>query len=572
MDLEQTALKKGEGAMQARGYQEKIAESVLMRGNSLAIMPTAMGKTFVAAIIIARRLWERRQGQATAGGDGKVAAVGGLVKAKTLFLTPTKPLAVQQARRLEEVIEWEGKKEEIDVEGKKKPLEVGEVVVLSGETAPELRRKVWESAVPRVVCATPQTVEYDLLAGRMRLEEFDFIVFDEVHRAVKEYSYSFIAKEAAKLKNILLLGLTASPSSDRLKIKEICENLGIVNVEIRSEADDDVKQYVNETKVQWAFVDFPKEFEGIRKNLHEMLAEVLAELKELGAIETADLKKHKRQLLEARKKAIAKVNEHDFSGYKIMSLQAKAMNLSHAIDLIESEGLGALHNFITEMRQRKSTSKAVKQLNEDFRTKLIEIKCGEMLKAGMEHPKHRKLKEIVSHAAGDAKSVIVFAHYRNTIQKIVEELNGVAGVMARQFIGRSKEGMSQKKQEQVLQEFRDKKFNVLVSSSVGEEGIDIPTVDLVVFFEAVPSEIRAIQRRGRTGRAKEGKVIVLITKGSKDEAFLWISRRKEQQMRQVIGEIREEQRNKRNKDRDEQENTQNNPISPQNQKSMSDFA
>ncbi|MFH1107091.1 MAG: helicase-related protein [Candidatus Micrarchaeota archaeon] len=524
MDLSETMLKKG--AMEARDYQASIAESVLEKGNTLAILPTALGKTFVAAIVIARRMWEERQGKA--------------VRAKTLFLTPTKPLAGQQARRLAELMELEGKREEITVEGRRKPLEIKEVMVMSGETPPEARAKVWASPIVKIVCATPQTVEYDLLAGRMRLQEFGLVVFDEVHRAVKEYSYSFVAREAGKINGMLLLGLTASPSSKREAIKEICENLNIANVEIRSDTDEDVRKYVQQTKVQWAFVDFPKEFEGIRKTLQEMLREVLDELKGLGAIESSDFKKHKRQLLEARKKAMEKVGKREFEGYKILSLQAKAMNISHAIDLLESEGLHALHEFIKEMRTRKQTSKAVKQLNEDFRLKLVEVKSEELLKAGMEHPKYRKLKAIVSDAARDAQSVIVFAHYRNTVEKIVDELNGFAGIKARQFVGKSKEGMSQGKQEQALQEFREKKFNVLVATSVAEEGIDIPAVDLVVFFEAVPSEIRAIQRRGRTGRVKEGKVIVLITRGSKDEAFLWISRRREQQMRQVIGEMKRE--------------------------------
>ena len=53
-------------------------------------------------------------------------------------------------------------------------------------------------------------------------------------------------------------------------------------------------------------------------------------------------------------------------------------------------------------------------------------------------------------------------------------------------------------------EFRKGEFNVLVSSSIGEEGLHVPDVDLVVFYEAVPSEIRYIQRRGRTGRTTPG--------------------------------------------------------------------
>ena len=94
--------------------------------------------------------------------------------------------------------------------------------------------------------------------------------------------------------------------------------------------------------------------------------------------------------------------------------------------------------------------------------------------------------------------------------------------------------MSQKKQKQLLDEFRLKQFNTLVATSVGEEGLDIEAVDTVIFYEAVPSEIRAIQRRGRAGRVRAGNAVVLLAKNTKDEAFLWIARRKEKQMHEQL--------------------------------------
>ena len=74
----------------------------------------------------------------------------------------------------------------------------------------------------------------------------------------------------------------------------------------------------------------------------------------------------------------------------------------------------------------------------------------------------------------------------------------------------------------------------MLSTSVAEEGIDIPAVDLVVLYEPVPSEVRMIQRRGRTGRKRTGKVKVLITEGTRDEAYYWSSIRKEDNMRNQL--------------------------------------
>ena len=58
---------------------------------------------------------------------------------------------------------------------------------------------------------------------------------------------------------------------------------------------------------------------------------------------------------------------------------------------------------------------------------------------------------------------------------------------------------------------------MLIATSVGEEGLDIPTADLVIFYEPVASEIRTIQRRGRTGRQRDGDVVVLIAEDTRDE-------------------------------------------------------
>ncbi|MBU1197855.1 DEAD/DEAH box helicase [Candidatus Micrarchaeota archaeon] len=543
--LKQLALKPGQ--VELRGYQVEMAERVLRNGNSLVIMPTALGKTYVAAFVIAKFLKEERSSL------GK--------KKKILFLTPTKPLALQQSQRLREWLEFEGTRINWGKE------EATEVMVLSGETEPALRERLWANPILEIVCATPQTVEYDLLAGRVSMEAFRLVVFDEVHRAVKEHSYAFLAKEAAK-QHAFILGLTASPSSKREVIQEICTNLNIANIEVRDENDKDVQGYAKPVKLDWIFVELPKAFMDIKSVLEELLKDALAELLELEVVDSTDLKRHKRALLDARRKAL-ELSTMRPEGYRALSVQARAMNVSHALDLLETEGIHALWGFMQEMGKRKQKSKAVKGLLQDFRWKLIGIKCEELRKQGVEHPKFRRLKGVVSDAVQEGKSVIVFAHYRNTVTKIVEELNQFAGVKAKAFVGKSKEGMNQKKQAQVLQEFKSKSFNVLVATSVAEEGIDVPSVDLVVFFEAVPSEIRAIQRRGRTGRVREGNTIVLITRKSKDEAFFWISKQREKKMRSTLHELRKELKSIGNKEQigvEEQEE-----LIVGNQKNILDF-
>ena len=97
-------------------------------------------------------------------------------------------------------------------------------------------------------------------------------------------------------------------------------------------------------------------------------------------------------------------------------------------------------------------------------------------------------------------------------------------------------GMDQQLQTRTHEEFRNGEFRVLVSSSIGEEGLHVPDVDLVVFYEAVPSEIRYIQRRGRTGRTTEGRVVILLAEGTVDESYYYSTLMKESRMRELVSQ------------------------------------
>ena len=101
------------------------------------------------------------------------------------------------------------------------------------------------------------------------------------------------------------------------------------------------------------------------------------------------------------------------------------------------------------------------------------------------------------------------------------------GIPAGILIGKAGDaGLKQKKQIEVVQKFRDGEFKVLVATRVGEEGLDIAEVNQVIFYDNVPSSIRFIQRRGRTGRKDTGKLVVLIAKNTIDETYYWIGKRK----------------------------------------------
>lgn len=499
---------KNPDAFELRGYQLSAAKGALQKGNTLVVMPTALGKTFVAVLVMARLLFtERREGQKPG---------------KYLFLTPTKPLAIQQEKRLRELLDMAG----------------DESCVLTGEVAPEQRKELWKSK--KIFCSTPQTVEHDILTRKADLSQFKLIVFDEVHHAVKDYAYSFIARQAsAQSPSTLLLGLTASPSADREKVAQVCSNLNIRNIEIVTGEEEAVADYAKELEVEKVFVQMYPEQLQMSKLLREVLSETLTHLKDIGFLQSASASNaDKRELLKLRAKILESLSAGNTGAYKGLSLQAKAMNLVHAIDLLESEGVKALLLFLEAMKERETKTKAVRELLADGRVfKVRELSKILLERDGLNHPKMEKLREMLANEAAAGRSAIVFAHYRHSVESILGELSKVAGVKAAAFVGRANDGMTQKKQNETLEKFRAGEYNVLVSTSIGEEGLDIPRVDLVVFYESVPSEIRLIQRRGRAGRVRAGRVLMLVTKGTKDEAFLWIARRKEKQMHENLKEL-----------------------------------
>ena len=80
-------------------------------------------------------------------------------------------------------------------------------------------------------------------------------------------------------------------------------------------------------------------------------------------------------------------------------------------------------------------------------------------------------------------------------------------------------GLKQKEQLQVVQRFKQGGFNVLVATSVGEEGLDIGEVDLIICFDSNKSPTRNIQRMGRTGRQRQGRIIFLLSAGREERVI-----------------------------------------------------
>ena len=502
-------------AIESRLYQQILAGDVLKKGNTMVVAPTALGKTIVAILVSADRLDKVKN-------------------SKVLILAPSKPLAIQHEESFKEFL-------------------TVPCTSITGAIKTDERIKRWEES--RIISATPQTVESDLLNGRYDLSNVSLIVFDECHHAVGSYSYVYLASRYVRESNFnLVLGLTASPGSDKTKIKEVCENLFIQNIVVKTEDDVDVKPYFNPVDIDWVRVKMSSELEKIKTSVNKALKIRLNALKKMGVIKTVSV--GKTDILKARGKVqgeIARSTNPQKELFQAVSILSAVINLQHAEELIETQGVQTFNKYIARLRKKK-TKAARSLLWDDNFGRAVKL-ARDAEKHGWEHPKLREVSKIIKQELGtsegqtqlkskryenddeNASKIIVFTQYRDTLEMIHEKLEK-EGIKSAKFFGQAskdgQKGLTQKQQKAIIKSFRMGEYDVLLSTSVAEEGIDIPAVDLVVLYEPVPSEVRMIQRRGRTGRKRTGHVKVLITEGTRDEAYYWSSIRKENRMKNQL--------------------------------------
>ncbi|MEM3091227.1 MAG: helicase-related protein [Candidatus Pacearchaeota archaeon] len=504
--------------IQPREYQKNILETCISK-NCLVILPTGLGKTLIALMLTIERLKK-------------------FPMEKVIFLAPTKPLTEQHFKFFKRHL----------------PELFGEMQIFTGNVKAEIRKKLWDTS--SIIFSTPQCVANDLKNGLYNLKEVCLLIEDEAHRCIKNYDYTYIAlKYKEEAKNVRILGLTASPGSETEKIKEICKNLSIESVELRTRESPDVKPYLQKLDFKKVMIEFPEEFRKIRDALLNLFNFYIEELKKRKVLWT---RPNKIELLKLQKRIMLQISQgnKNFNLLQASSACAQSIKIQHSLELLETQTLTGLQKYLKELFRKAASkeNKGVIKLVSKPEFNYAFIKTNELLARGIEHPKILRLKEIIKEEieSNEKSKIIVFAQFRETIALISREINKIPGVKSKVFIGQGNKtnlenqkdldnisGLTQKQQKKIIEDFSQGKINVLCATSIGEEGLDIPEVNTVIFYEPIPSAIRTIQRAGRTARLTPGKLIILITKGTRDEAHFYVSRAKEKRMHSAINNIKE---------------------------------
>ena len=496
-----------------REYQKKIFETCKEK-NCLVILPTGLGKTLIALLLAVHRLEK-------------------FPSEKILFLAPTRPLAEQHLKYFQKHL-----------------TELfADMQLFTGSVFAKERKKIWNTS--NIIFSTPQCIANDLRNGLYDLSEVSLLVEDEAHRCLKNYDYNFVAgKYGEQSKNQRILGLTASPGSETEKILEICKNLSIEEVEIRTRESPDVKEYLQELEFKKIVIDFPEEFMEIRNSMKKIFDKYVENLRMKNVLFGAPTKVA-LILLQKKISGILARNPGNFGYYSVASSCAQAIKIQHALELLETQTLEGLNMYLKKLFEEaeKKKSKGVVALVSSPEFAFAFNRTNELIARRIEHPKVLILVDLIKSEIeqNEKAKIMVFSQFRDTASLLSRILNENENIKSKIFVGQAKKaskdgkgtGLNQKEQKQIISDFSLGILNVLCATSIGEEGLDIPEVNAVIFYEPVASAIRKIQRTGRTARLMKGKTIVLITKSTRDESHYYVSRSREKKMHSAIDEVRQ---------------------------------
>ncbi len=476
-----------------RDYQSEIFETTKNK-STLVCLPTGTGKTINILLLAIHRLNNIK--------DSKIAIV-----------SPTKPLNAQHVKTFSEHTTI--------------PLE--EVALVTGITKPEERKKLYEK---KVIIATPQTLKEDITNNRLSFKDFSLLAVDEAHRATGNYAYNFLANNYLLTSTSpLILALTASPGGTKTKIEEIKSNLHIEAVEIRTE--EDIKEHIQEKKAVWLEVELPPELKQLQSLIKSAFKNKVDDLKKIGFTKPPSLitKKDLIILQQQLRKNLVRKNPSTFYG---ISLTASLIKIDYALELLETQGLIQLKEFWEKLQQEETkAAKSILKLEE--MQNAISLTYS-LIGKDVKHPKLYMLRGIIRNelARNPKAKFMIFANYRNTINEIINLLSQEENVKPTKLIGQ-KSGLTQKEQISTIRDFEEGKYNVMVGTSIMEEGLDVKSgAEMAVFYDIVPSEIRAIQRKGRVGRTQTGKIIFLVTNNTREIGYRWSAHNKEKIMKKTL--------------------------------------
>lgn len=511
-----------------RDYLMKGAE-IGLNHNSLVILPTGLGKTYLAFINCCYQLNQNR-------------------KAKILFLAPTVVLVDQHYRSAKEVF--------ID------DIKVGK---LTGSLPTKKRPGVWQEN--NIIFATPQTIESEINKKTINLSDIDFLIIDEAHLVVKNYSYVSL-KDCARKQGTKILSLTPLPTGKDLPEVELYRtSLGVSPDKVFA------KSYYSKDTQPWVFTRNLRKV-TVRYNQPELIKELERELLDYirGILEKivlfsgySDLEKlFKESLIWSGNDLIGVVTgsllkvgveidklideNPDDRQYKALKFfWAQIIKANVATERLNTKGVLELGRYLSrqlQLAQKKGASHSCVAFTANPKIQEIYSRSNFSLtenvdqKQLLKDPKTQEIFKLIE--KHKSEKIIIFTSLRDSLWKIKHALELKTkeyGLPIYVLTGRQENiddpGMSRKEQEAVCLDFQKQKKGILLATSVAEAGLNL-SVDAAIFYEPILAVRSYINRLGRVARDREGIVYILVYIGTDEEKQYHIIQAKEKNTRKII--------------------------------------
>ena len=493
--------------VEARAYQIRALKNALS-SSCLMVMPTGFGKTAVEWMVMAEFLRQHDK--------------------KIILIAPTTGLVAQQQRMARDMIN-------IDPE---------HILRYTGETAPEKRHEIWRKG--RILMATPQVIRNDATNRRISLDDVSLIIFDEAHHATGNHAYAQVGDlYLSQNPSGFTLAATASPGSSKGAILEVAKRLGIDRLDVSSKDEALLKPYAVTLHNDVIYVDLPESLKTLIFPLQEhqsLEVESIQRMGFMGSVKNLT----SRIITEAQQSISRAIGRRDKRGYNAARKVSDIRRMHMLLDLLKTQGVKAGLAFLDKAESEGRSGD--RGTNRFLAQPVIHNFRNDARNLGELHPKAEIVNKMVKQKISENPNsrIIIFTEYRYTVNNLTELLSNIEGVKVSQFIGQSssgkQKGMTQKEQLARLEEFRSGKVNVLVATSVGEEGLDVPAAELVLLYEPVPSAIRSIQRRGRTARQTSGTVKTLVANETRDQFVSHAAKAREKKMYNNLADIKRQGR------------------------------
>ncbi|XP_029350405.1 Fanconi anemia group M protein isoform X1 [Echeneis naucrates] len=498
-----------------REYQLKISEAALFQ-NTLVCLPTGLGKTFIASVVMYNFYRWYPSG-------------------KIVFMAPTKPLVAQQIEACYKVM----------------GIPQAHMAELTGTTGAKQRQEMWRSK--RVFFLTPQIMVNDLTRNTCPALQVKCVVIDEAHKALGNHAYCQVIRQlGSQTQQFRILALSATPGGDSKSVQSVISNLLISHIELRSEESPDIRAHSHQRSVEKIVVPLGEALSAQQARYLQVLEKFMLRLITNRVMSHKDLRTlTKYQLILARDQ-FRKNPPSSIKGGQQGMLEgdfALCISLYHGYELLMQMGLRSLFFYIqgimdgsremSRARNELQRTPTFMDLYREMEAMFMKPSAGPDEPFVYSHPKLQKLEHVVQQhftvwaktSAGNngplevTTRVMIFSSFRESVQEIAEMLNRHAPLirvmtfMGQASAGKGVKGFTQKEQLEVVHRFRQGGFNTLVSTCVGEEGLDIGEVDLIVCFDAQKSPIRLVQRMGRTGRKRQGRIVIILAEGREEKIY-----------------------------------------------------